>query len=377
MADAIAFQARVLNDLQRSVMKIRMVPVEQLFRRFPRMVRDVARQCGKDVDLVFSGQDTDLDKSILDAIAEPLTHLVRNAIGHGLEPAEERKKAGKPAKGVLKLSAYHQGNQVIVEVSDDGRGMDTQRIKAKAIELGLVTVEDAARLNETEILEFVFRPGFSTAAEVTEVSGRGVGMDVVQSVLHRLKATVHIETHPGQGTTFRLKLPLTLAIIKALLFQVQQRLYAIPLNAVVEIARTRESEVHQVDHYEVLQLRNQVLPLVRLGRPRAEASLRAATKLFVLVISVGERKFGLLVDGLEGEEELVIKALDDHAVSTDLVSGASILGDGRVVLILNLSAVVEHFARSRPVEAGAVTFGLLLSQADRARLNQSATGGHA
>ena len=377
LADAIGFQARVLNDLQRSVMKIRMVPVEQLFRRFPRMVRDVARQCGKDVDLVLSGQDTDLDKSILDAIAEPLTHLVRNAIGHGLEPAEERQKAGKPAKGVLKLSAYHQGNQVIVEVSDDGRGMDTQRIKAKAIELGLVTTEDAARLNEAEILEFVFRPGFSTAAEVTEVSGRGVGMDVVQSVLHRLKATVHIETHPGQGTTFRLKLPLTLAIIKALLFQVQQRLYAIPLNAVVEIARTLESEVHQVDHYEVLQLRNQVLPLVRLGRPRAEAALRAATKLFVLVISVGERKFGLLVDGLEGEEELVIKALDDHAVSTDLVSGASILGDGRVVLILNLSAVVEHFARSRPVEAGAVTFGLLLSQADRARLNQSAAGGHA
>jgi two-component system chemotaxis sensor kinase CheA len=377
LADAIGFQARVLNDLQRSVMKIRMVPVEQLFRRFPRMVRDVARQCGKDLDLVLSGQDTDLDKSILDAIAEPLTHLVRNAIGHGLESAEERQRAGKPARGVLRLSAYHQGNQVIVEVSDDGRGMDTQRIKAKAIELGLVTSEDAARLNEAEILEFIFRPGFSTAAEVTEVSGRGVGMDVVQSVLHRLKATVHIETRAGQGTTFRLKLPLTLAIIKALLFQVQQRLYAIPLNAVVEIARTFESEVHQVDHYEVLQLRNQVLPLVRLGRPRAEASLRAATKLFVLVISVGERKFGLLVDGLEGEEELVIKALDDHAVSTDLVSGASILGDGRVVLILNLSAVVEHFARSRPMEAGAVTFGLLLSQADRARLSQSAAGGHA
>ncbi len=376
-ADAMAFQARVLNDLQRSVMKIRMVPVEQLFRRFPRMVRDVARQCGKDLDLVLSGQDTDLDKSILDAIAEPLTHLVRNAIGHGLEPAEERQQAGKPVKGTLRLSAYHQGNQVIVEVSDDGRGMDVQRIKARAVELGLVTSEDAARLNEAETLEFIFRPGFSTAREVTEVSGRGVGMDVVQSVLHRLKGTIHIETHPGQGTTFRMKLPLTLAIIKALLFQVQQRLYAIPLNAVVEIARTRESEVHQVDHYEVLQLRNQVLPLVRLGRPRAEASDRAATKLFVLVISVGERKFGLIVDGLEGEEELVIKALDDHAVSTDLVSGASILGDGRVVLILNLSAVVEHFARMRPEEAGAVNFGLLLSQSDRARLSQSAAGGQA
>ncbi len=375
--DAMAFQARVLNDLQRSVMKIRMVPVEQLFRRFPRMVRDVARQCGKDVELALSGQDTDLDKSILDAIAEPLTHLVRNAIGHGLETPEERQKAGKPATGRLRLGAYHQGNQVIVEVSDDGRGMDLGRIKARAIEMGLISSEDAARLSENETMEFVFRPGFSTAREVTEISGRGVGIDVVQSVLHRLKGTIHIESHAGQGTTFRMKLPLTLAIIKALLLQVQQRLYAVPLNAVVEIARTLESEVHQVDHYEVLQLRNQVLPLVRLGRPRAESARRATTKLFVLVISVGERKFGLIVDGLEGEEELVIKALDDHAVSTDLVSGASILGDGRVVLILNLSAVVEHFARLRPEQAGEVNFGLLLSEADRARLAQSARGGHA
>jgi two-component system, chemotaxis family, sensor kinase CheA len=376
-ADAMGFQARVLNDLQRSVMKIRMVPVEQLFRRFPRMVRDVARQCGKDVELAVSGQDTDLDKSILDAIAEPLTHLVRNAIGHGLETAEERKKAGKSAQGTLHLSAYHQGNQVIVEVRDDGRGMDAERIKAKAIEVGLVTKEDAARLSEAETFEFVFRPGFSTAEQVTEVSGRGVGMDVVQSVLHRLKGSIHLETHLGRGTTFRLKLPLTLAIIKALLFQVQHRLYAIPLNSVVEIARTREAEVHQVDHCEVLQLRNQVLPLVRLGRPRASGPDWANTKLFVLVISVGERKFGLIVDELEGEEELVIKALDDHAVSTDLVSGASILGDGRVVLILNLSAVVDHFARSRPNEAGAVSSGLLLSHADRVRFSQATAGGRA
>jgi two-component system chemotaxis sensor kinase CheA len=376
-ADAMAFQARVLNDLQRSVMKIRMVPVEQLFRRFPRIVRDVARQCNREVELAVSGQDTDLDKSILDAIAEPLTHLVRNAISHGLESWEERQKLGKPAKGVLSLRAYHQGNQVIVEVSDDGRGMDAARIRAKAIELGLVTTEDAARLNEAETLEFILRPGFSTAEEVTEVSGRGVGMDVVQSVLHRLKGTVHIETHPGQGTTFRLKLPLTLAIIKALLFRVEQRLYAIPLNSVVEIARTLQGEVHQVDHYEVLQLRNQVLPLVRLGRPPAEGPDRALAKLFVLVISLGERKFGLIVDGLEGEEELVIKALDDHAVSTDLVSGASILGDGRVVLILNLSAIVEHFTRLRPAVAGQVNSGLLLSQADKVRLGHAATGGHA
>jgi two-component system chemotaxis sensor kinase CheA len=366
-ADAIAFQARVLNDLQRSVMKIRMVPVEQLFRRFPRMVRDVARQCGRDVELSLSGQETDLDKGILDAISEPLTHLVRNAVSHGIEPAAERVAQGKPAHGTIRLNAYHHGNQVVVEINDDGRGIDEKKIRAKAIQLGLTTAEEAARLTEAETLDFIFKPGFSTAEQVTEVSGRGVGMDVVQSVLHRLKATVSVETKIGKGTTFRLKLPLTLAIIKALLFWVEQRLYAIPLNAVLEIARTSEAEVHQVDNYEVLQLRNQVLPLLRLGRPQALGA-NAKSKLFVLVIMVGERKYGLIVDVLEGEEELVIKALDDQTFSTDLVSGASILGDGRVVLILSLPAVVEHVARARPQEAGFATSGLLLSHTDRLRL---------
>jgi two-component system chemotaxis sensor kinase CheA len=364
-ADAMAFQARVLNDLQRSVMKIRMVPVDQLFRRFPRMVRDVARQCGREVELDISGQDTDLDKGILDAIAEPLTHLVRNAVGHGIEPADERRKLGKSPQGVIRLNAYHHGNQVIVEVTDDGRGMDAQKIRAKALELGMTTREEVVRLNDAEVFDFIFRPGFSTADEVTEVSGRGVGMDVVQSVLHRLKASISVETRPGKGTTFRMKLPLTLAIIKALLFWVEQRLYAIPLNAVLEIARTFETEVHQVDNYEVLQLRNQVLPLLRLGRP-AEEERKA--KLFVLVITAGERKYGLIVDALEGEEELVIKALDDQTFSTDLVSGASILGDGRVVLILNLPAIVEHVGRWRQRETGQANSGLLLTATDRSRL---------
>ena len=376
-ADAMAFQARVLNDLQRSVMKIRMVPVEQLFRRFPRMVRDVSRQCGREVELVLSGQETDLDKGILDAIAEPLTHLVRNAVSHGIEPAEERRKLGKAPHGMIRLNAYHHGNQVVVEITDDGRGIDAQKIRTKAIELGLTTPEEAARLTEAETLDFIFRPGFSTAEQVTEVSGRGVGMDVVQSVLHRLKASVSVETHPGQGTTFRLKLPLTLAIIKALLFWVEKRLYAIPLNAVVEISRTFESEVHQVDNYEVLQLRNQVLPLLRLGRALPKDDEHKA-KLFVLVIMVGERKYGLIVDALEGEEELVIKALDDQTFSTDLVSGASILGDGRVVLILNLPAVVEHVARWRPQETGQSNSGLLLTHMDRLRLaNGAGAGGQA
>src|SRR4029077_16446673 len=215
-SDAMSFQSRVLSDLQRSVMKIRMVPVEQLFRRFPRVVRDVAKQCGKDVELIISGQDTDLDKSLLDVIAEPLTHLVRNSVSHGIENAEERARAGKRPRGTIRLTSYHHGNQVIVEIRDDGRGIDAQVVKTKAVEKGLITTEEAERMSESDILSLIFTPGFSTAEEITEVSGRGGGLDVVQTVLHRLKGSVDIETRVGHSTTFRLKLPLTLAIIKAL-----------------------------------------------------------------------------------------------------------------------------------------------------------------
>jgi two-component system chemotaxis sensor kinase CheA len=376
-ADAMAFQSRVLNDLQRSVMKVRMVPVEQLFRRFPRMVRDVAKHCDKQVNLVLNGQDTALDKSLLDAIAEPLTHLVRNAIGHGVESAEERARASKPAHGTIRLDAYHQGNQVIVEISDDGRGIDAEKVKTRAIERGLLKREEASRLGEADILDFIFRPGFSTADEITEISGRGVGLDVVQSVLHRLKGTVHVVSRPGQGSTFRLQLPLTLAIIKALLFRVEQRLYAIPLNAVAEIARAHEADIHRVDNCEVLQLRNSVLPVARLGRPPEDRSDGRPEKVFVLVIAMGERKLGLLVNAIEGEEELVIKALDEQTAETDLVSGASILGNGHVVLILNLAAIVERFAKSRPDTVGGPGMGLLLSHSERARIAQTAAGGRA
>jgi two-component system, chemotaxis family, sensor kinase CheA len=376
-ADAMAFQSRVLNDLQRSVMKVRMVPVEQLFRRFPRMVRDVAKQCDKQVNLVLNGQETALDKSLLDAIAEPMTHLVRNAIGHGIESAEERARAGKPAQGTIRLEAYHQGNQVIVEISDDGRGIDAQKVKTRAIERGLLKREEASRLSEADIMDFIFRPGFSTADEITEISGRGVGLDVVQSVLHRLKGTVHVVSRPGQGSTFRLQLPLTLAIIKALLFRVEQSLYAIPLNAVAEIARAHDSDIHQVDNCEVLRLRNTVLPVARLGRPPEQKPDGRPEKVFVLVIAMGERKLGLLVNAIEGEEELVIKALDEQTAETDLVSGASILGNGHVVLILNLAAIVERFAKSRPDTVGRPAMGLLLSHSERARITQSAVGGQA
>jgi two-component system chemotaxis sensor kinase CheA len=376
-ADAMGFQARVLNDLQRSVMKVRMVPVEQLFRRFPRMVRDVSRLCGRKVELVISGQDTDVDKTLLDAIAEPLTHIVRNAISHGVETPEERTRLNKPAHGTIRLDAYHQGNQLIVEIRDDGGGIDPEKVKARALKQGIASPEEVARLSEAEVLDMVFRPGFSTAEEITEVSGRGVGLDVVRSVLYRLKGSVEIHTRVGEGTTFRLKLPLTLAIIKALLFRVEQRLYAIPLNAVAEIARANEADLHRVDNYEVLQLRNQVLPLLRMGRRGTERTDHRAGKIFILVISFGERKLGLIVDAMEGEEELVIKTLDYQTVATELVSGESILGDGRVVLIMNLAAILERFSRAGRDQSNVLTSGLLLSHAERAQLNVSAAAASA
>ena len=356
-SDALGFQARVLNDLQRSVMKIRMVPVDQLFRRFPRTVRDVARQCGKEVELAIRGGDTDLDKGILDGIAEPLMHLLRNAVAHGIETTADRTRAGKRAQGTLRLNAYHQGNQVVIEVSDDGAGIDVEKVRQRALAQGLVTQEEAAHLTEAETLELILRPGFSTADEITELSGRGIGLDVVQSVLARLKGTVQIETAAGRGSTFRLRLPLTLAILRGLLFRVEKRLYALPLNTVAEITRTTEEHIHQVEHYEVLQLRNDVLPLLRLGAAPEPGPESARRKVFVLVINHGDRKLGLIVNELAGEDELVIKALDDQSIKTDLVSGASILGDGRVVLILNLVTLVERFTRGR-VE-GLQTGGLL------------------
>jgi two-component system chemotaxis sensor kinase CheA len=284
-------------------------------------------------------------------------------------------RAGKRARGTLRLNAYHQGNQVVIEVSDDGHGIDVEKVRQRALSQGLLTEEEATRLTQAETLDMIFRPGFSTAEEITELSGRGVGLDVVQSVLERLKGTVQIETEAGRGTTFRLRLPLTLAIIKALLFGVEQRLYAIPLNAVAEIARTVESEIHQVEHYEVLQLRNDVLPLLRLGRPAQTGA--GDSKIFVLVTAIGDRKFGLLVDTMVGEEELVIKALDDQSISTDLISGASILGDGRVVLILNLTALVERFTRSRANPTDNRLAGLLRCGTDRALQARTMAGGQA
>jgi two-component system, chemotaxis family, sensor kinase CheA len=354
LADALGFQSRVLDELHKCVLKIRMVPVEQLFRRFPRVVRDVAKQCGKDVALEVAGQNTDLDKSILDALGEPLMHLVRNAVDHGIEPADERLTAGKPARGTVYLNAYHQGTQVVIEVRDDGRGMDPGRVRQQAVKQGIIKPEEAARLTEQEALNLIFESGFSTASEITEVSGRGVGMDVVRSVLDKLKGTVHISTQKTRGTTFQLRAPLTLASIQTLLFRVGGRLFAVPLSSVVEISRINEMEIHRVDQREVLQLRDQILTLVRLehlSRLRAVEAEPKKKKSFVIVIGSAEKRFGLVVDSMVGEEELVIKALPSDIVSSDLVSGASILGDGTVVLILNVPAVLSRLSRSVPLGA--------------------------
>ncbi len=353
-SDALAFQSRILNELQKSVMKIRMVPVEQLFRRFPRIVRDVAKQRNKTITVSIAGQNTDLDKSILDALAEPLAHLIRNAADHGVESAEERAAAGKPANGTITLDAYHEGDQVVIEVEDDGRGIDRDKVLRRAIAAGIVKTDDASRLNEEEIHHLLFTPGFSTADQITEISGRGVGLDVVKSALDALKGTIQIDSVLGKGTTFRLMVPLTLASIQALLFHVGGRLYAVPIASVIEITRINESDVHRVEDHEVFQLRKQVMTLIRVERLESELPMRAAAsesaadgkgRLFVVVIGAGSRRFGLAVDSLAGEEELVIKALEDQLITSPLVSGASILGDGTVVLILNIAAVINHLSR--------------------------------
>ena len=355
LAEALAFQSRVLDELHKCVLKIRMVPVEQLFRRFPRVVRDIAKMCGKDVALEVSGEHTDLDKGILDALSEPLTHLVRNAVDHGIEPAEERVKAGKAARGTISLNAHHQGTQVVIEINDDGRGIDLELVRKQAVRNGMIKEEDAARMLDQDVMNLIFEPGFSTAEEVTEVSGRGVGMDVVRTVLDRLKGSVHVTSSKSKGTSIQLRVPLTLASIQTLLFRVGGRLFAVPLSAVVEITRIQDQEIHQVDKREVLRLRDQILTLVRLNQLHkihpVESPNSKKAKNFVVVIGLAEKRFGLVVDSLVGEEELVIKALPGEIVSSDLVSGASILGDGTVVLILNVPAILSRLSRSLPLGA--------------------------
>jgi two-component system, chemotaxis family, sensor kinase CheA len=353
LSDALSFQSRVLDQLQQSVTKIRMVPVDQLFRRLPRIARDVAKLQKKEIVFEMSGQTTDMDKGVLDALAEPLAHLVRNCADHGIEAADLRLAFGKSARGTIRLDAYHQGNQVVLEVSDDGQGINREKLLQRAIRAGAIREDEARQLSDEEVLNLIFHPGLSTADEVTQVSGRGVGMDVVRTVVERLKGRVTVESEPGRGTTFQLMMPLTLASIQALMFRVGKQHFAVPLDAVLEITRADESEIHELDGYEVLRLRDQVVSLVRLGQMVKIYSDVRKTRHCVVIVGSGSRKLGLIVDSFVGEEELVIKALEDKLVATELVSGASILGDGTVVLILDIRAVVSHFSKNRVVGATA------------------------
>jgi two-component system chemotaxis sensor kinase CheA len=350
LGDVLAFQSRVLGELQKSVMKIRMVPVEQLFRRLPRIVRDVAKARKKEIAIEMAGQNTDLDKSVLDALAEPMAHLIRNAADHGIETPEERLVKGKSARGTIRLDAYHQGNQVVIEISDDGRGINHEKLMRKAVEARIISPEEMKSMSHDEILKLIFHPGLTTAEEVTEISGRGVGMDVVKTVMDRLKGRVAVQSEPGRGTTFQLIAPLTLASIQALMFRVESQHYAVPLDSVIEISRITDNDVHKIDGHEVIRLREQVLSVVRLDQLMACASTTQKKRHFVVTIGAGSHRFGLIVDSLVGEEELVIKAFEDRLVATDLVSGASILGDGTVVLILNVPAVVSQLTQRPQLE---------------------------
>jgi two-component system, chemotaxis family, sensor kinase CheA len=346
LADAMAFQARILDELHKCVLKIRMVPVEQLFRRFPRIVRDVAKQCGKDVALEISGQNTDLDKGILDALAEPLMHLVRNAVDHGVGSAEERLAAGKPARGTVYLNAYHQGTQVVIEVRDDGRGIDLALVRAQATKKGIIKAEEAQRLSDQDALNLIFESGFSTAAEVTEVSGRGIGMDVVRSNIDQIGGTIDVKSVLGRGTSFTIKIPLTLAIVSALIVEAGGNRFAIPQLAVVELVRVRNNSEHRIERIKdaaVLRLRNKLLPLVRLstllGLDRGEAGV--TTNGFIVVTQVGSQLFGIVVDGVFHTEEIVVKPMSSKLRHIPVFSGNTILGDGSVIMIIDPNGVAH------------------------------------
>jgi two-component system, chemotaxis family, sensor kinase CheA len=330
----------ITSDLQLSVMKTRMLPVAKVFSRFPRMVRDLARKSGKEIDLILEGEDTEMDKTIIEEIGDPLVHLVRNAADHGIETTDERVKAGKPPTGSVTLSAYHKGNNIFISIEDDGKGMDLGLIKARAMEKGIATSDEMDRMSDKEILNFIFHPGFSTAKEVTDISGRGVGLDVVMNNILKLNGSVEIETWSGKGSKLLLRLPLTLAIINVLMVNVGNESYAIPLSMVVEIMRVSGSEITTIEGKEVVYSRDTVYPIVRLSNlVGAEGSVDRG---YVIIIALGDKRIAILVDRLLGQEEVVIKSMGDYLSDTKGISGATITGDGRVVLILDVMGLFAN-----------------------------------
>jgi two-component system chemotaxis sensor kinase CheA len=350
LADSSALLARTTNEIQESIMKVRMVPIGQVFDRFPRLVRDVAKARGKEVHLEISGAETDLDKTIVDEVGEPLMHLLRNCVDHGIESPEDREKRGKPRHGTISLNAYHEGNQIIIEVSDDGNGIDLDRVRARGIKQGLMGSED--RLTDREIIELIFTPGFSTAEVISDVSGRGVGMDVVKKNITRLKGVFDVNTVPGSGTTFTIKLPLTLAIIQALLVRVVNELYAIPLDSVIESQRIEMEDVRTVHGNEVITLRGQVVPLLRVADFFELDGERDPDKVMIVIVGLQGRQVGLVVDSFQGEQEIVIKPLSDVVGRIPGISGATILGNGSISLIIDVHSLVsEAYASGRVARA--------------------------
>ena len=342
LADTTQHIGRIVDELQESIMKARMLPIESLFNRLPRVVRDLAQRDGKKVDFIVEGKDTELDRSVIEELHDPLVHLLRNCVDHGIEPPEKRSAAGKPEGGRVKLSATHRENRIIITVEDDGAGIDTAKVRAAAVQRGILSQDAAERLSEQEALDLIFAPGFSTAATVSDVSGRGVGMDIVRTNIERLNGSVSVETRPGYGTRFTLELPLTLAIIDALMVGLGDQILAIPLVSVVETLRVVGSEIHWINKRRAIQLRHKVLPLIDLDQALGLAVNRPPSdRVFVVAVRVGENRFGLVVDSLLGELQVVIKSLGRQVGNIAGVTGATILGDGRVALILDVPSLVK------------------------------------
>lgn len=340
--ESLSQLARITLDLQNVVMKIRMVPVDYVFSRFPRVVRDLQRKLNKEVDFVIEGKDTELDRTVVDEIGDPLLHLIRNAIGHGIESANERIKKGKPPKGLLKLMARHEGNNVIIEVQDDGKGMDVEKVREKAIKTGLVAEAAAAQMSEKEILNFIFIPGFSTSEGADQISGRGVGMDVVKDKIESLSGAVEIETAKDKGTTVRIKLPLTLAIIQALMVTLNGYKYAIPLANVDSTLTIRLEDVQKIQEQEVIVVRGEVLPIVHLAKFLSIPEQNKIQKEYpVVLVRIGTNKIGIVVDELLGQMDIVIKSLGKLIKGIKEISGASILGDGSIALIVDTTAIAS------------------------------------
>ena len=332
----------VTSELQMQVLKMRMIPVEKVFKKFPRIVRSMSRDLGKEVDLQIFGEETELDRSVVDEIGDPLIHLIRNAMDHGLESPDERMAAGKSRVGTLVLAAVHEGNQIIISIKDDGRGIDTERVGRKAIEKGLLTEEQLAALSQREMFDLIFLPGFSTKEKATDLSGRGVGMDVVKTNIKKLNGLIEIKSEKGQGSEFILRLPLTLAIIQSLLVEVEGEVYSIPLSSVLETIRVDQRKFHMIGGQEGLKLRDMVLPLIRLQKVfNVQQRGESEDFCYVVVVGAADKRMGLVVTRLVGQQEVAIKSLGNYLANIPGIAGSTILGDGRVTLIVDPVGMIE------------------------------------